>query len=296
MQENLPYKTYGEFLAERFPWKMQKLSVDIGFSCPNRDGTLGYGGCIYCDNTTFVPAYCNASDSITTQLEKGKKFFRKKYPDLHYLAYFQAYTSTYSTKREILTDIYRQALLIDDVEGIIISTRPDCIDEGLISQIKNLAVDKRIMFEIGVETWHDETLKLINRNHAVSDVIRAVRLITDSGMDVGLHLIMGLPGETEEMMLQTIVEACSQPITSLKLHQLQIIKGTPLHKLWEIGEIEPHIFTVEEYIDFCKKAITVIPRNIAIERFTASAPPSQLIAPKWGIKNYEFVHLLNKAL
>ena len=289
----LPYKTYGEFIAERFPWKMQKLAVNAGFTCPNRDGSIGKGGCVYCNNKAFSPSYCDEKDSVTVQLEKGKDFFGRKYPDMHYLAYFQAYTSTYSSNRDYLISLYREACRVFRIEGIIISTRPDCVDTKLFDSLKEIEkTGKRVMLEFGVETSHDATLKIINRGHTWIDCIDAVKLASEYGYDACAHLIMGLPNETEDQMIETVRNIVRLPVTSIKFHQLQIIKGTPLENDFEKMEIK--LFTVEEYLDLCKKIISIVPREIAIERFTASAPKDLLIAPKWGIKNYEFVNMLYK--
>lgn len=276
---------------------MQKLSVNIGATCPNRDGTLGYGGCIYCNNESFVPSYCHSTDSLINQLTKGKKFFGDKYPHLHYIAYLQAYTSTYLPNKDLCT-IYKDILSIDKIEAIIISTRPDCVDEALLKSLSAIVENthKRIMFEIGVETTHDITLKAINRHHTSSDSSEAITKCAKYGFDVGIHLIMGLPGESEDMMLTTIENVCHLPITSIKLHQLQIIKDTPLHKVWIDNKNIVKLFTIESYLDFCIKALKYIPKDIAIERFTASAPANLVIAPKWGLKNYQFTNLLHNKL
>lgn len=273
---------------------MQKISVDIGFTCPNRDGSIGTGGCIYCNNASFVPGYCNGSDSVEEQLEKGKKFFGAKYPDIHYLAYFQAYTSTYSPDRAKLTDTFKRALAVDKIDGLVISTRPDCIDRDLLASVDSL--DKPVIFEIGVETSHNSTLSLINRNHTWNDVVESITLCREYGFDVGVHLIMGLPGETEEMMLDTVEKICKLDIRIIKFHQLQIIKNTELHRRWLENPDCVHLFTLEEYLALCVEIIQRVPRHIAIERFTASSPATLLEAPRWGLKNYEFVNLLNRRI
>ena len=276
---------------------MQKLSVNTGFSCPNRDGTIGRGGCIYCNNEAFVPSYCDPSDSIEVQLKKGIDFFGKKYPVMRYLAYFQAYTSTYSPNRKVLMELYGNALDIDKIEGLIISTRPDCIDKGLLKQLKELhSANKRIMFEIGVESTHNATLIAINRRHSWEQAIDAINLVNEYGFDCGVHMIMGLPGESETQMLHSVETVVKLPISTIKFHQLQIIKNTKLWNNWVRNPKIVHLFTVDEYINLCIKIIALLPKHIAVERFTASAPPHLLVAPSWGIKNYQFVHLLNQRL
>lgn len=287
------FTLYGEYLREKFGCKVQKLSVNAGFSCPNRDGTIGHGGCIYCDNRSFTPSYCTPFDSVTEQLVKGKAFFGRKYPDMKYLAYFQAYTSTYSASAEHLLALYREALAVEDVIGLVIGTRPDCFPRQLSCQLGEINREGNpVLVEFGAETSHDATLRLINRGHTWLRTVEAVHHAASAGLDVGLHFIMGLPGETEEMMLETVQRAVGLPVSSLKFHQLQVIKGTPLHRRWERGEISLDLFTVDAYLSLCRKICAVVPPSIAIERFTSSSPADLLIVPKWGIKNYEFVHRL----
>lgn len=287
------FTPYGEYLREKFGCKVQKLSVNAGFTCPNRDGSIGRGGCIYCDNRSFVPSYCDAGDSVSEQIAKGKAFFGKKYPELKYLAYFQAYTSTYTVFTEKLVALYREALAADDVVGLVVGTRPDCFSERISEELGVLNREAGpVIVEFGAETSHDCTLGLINRGHKWQQTVEAVERAKDAGIDVGLHFIMGLPGESEEMMLETVSRAVALPVSSLKFHQLQVIRDTPLHRLWDKGEIELDLFDVDRYLDLCRRICDMVPRSIAIERFTSSAPQELLVAPKWGIKNYEFVHRL----
>ena len=287
------FTPYGEYLRDKFGCKVQKLSVNAGFSCPNRDGTIGRGGCIYCDNRSFTPSYCSPADSVTEQLVKGKAFFGRKYPDMKYLAYFQAYTSTYSASTGRLLDLYREALAVENVIGLVIGTRPDCFPGQLARQLGEINRDGYpVIVEFGAETSHDATLQIINRGHTWRQTVEAVQLAAGAGLDVGLHFIMGLPGETETMMLETVRRAVELPISSLKFHQLQVIKGTPLHRRWESGEISLDLFTADTYLALCRKICVLVPPSIAIERFTSSSPAELLVAPRWGIKNYEFVHRL----
>lgn len=291
------YKTYGEFLAERFDRKMQKLSVNVGFSCPNRDGSIGSGGCLYCNNDAFVPAYCNPGDSVTEQLRKGKEFFGRKYPDMGYMAYFQAYTSTYSNMGRLLA-AYREALEVPGVEALVIATRPDCVPDRLLTELATLGREtgSRIMMEIGVESTFDATLKAVNRGHTWQQAADAINRCASSGFDVCVHLIFGLPGETRAMMLESVERVCSLPVTSLKFHQLQVVKGSALHMQRERGEVDVKLFDVDEYLDLCVDIVGRVPRHIAIERFTASSPAHLLEAPRWNLKNYQFVNLLNNRL
>ena len=284
-------------MQEKFPdEKVQKISINAGFSCPNRDGTIGRGGCIYCDNTSFTPGYCFNNSDIISQLEEGKKFFSRKYPKIKYLAYFQSFSNTFGRSVENLERIYREALSVEGVVGLIIGTRPDTLPDEVIAMLAELNGEKPVIVEIGAETSHDETLQLINRGHRWCDVENAVGRLHEKGIAVGLHLIEGLPGENEEMMLRTIEKAVSLPIESLKLHHLQILTDTPIERMWRNGEIEITPFNVETYIDLCIKIIKLVPQHIAIERFLASSPSGRVVAPKWGMKNYEFVNLLRSRL
>lgn len=287
------FTPYGGYLLEKFGCKVQKLSVNAGFTCPNRDGSIGRGGCIYCDNRSFTPSYCSAADTVAEQLEKGKLFFGRKYPHLKYLAYFQAYTSTYTSSTERLVALYREALAVEDVVGLVIGTRPDCFPQQLADVLATINREARtVLVEFGAETSHDSTLRLINRGHTWQQTVEAVNRAREAGIDVGLHFIMGLPGESEEMMLQTVKRAVALPVSSLKFHQLQVIRDTPLHRRWASGELSLDLYDVDRYLGLCRKICDIVPPTIAIERFTSSSPADMLVAPKWGIKNYEFVHRL----
>lgn len=293
-----PYYTdSAEYLGRYFgACKVQKLSVNAGFSCPNRDGTIGHGGCSYCDNSTFTPAYCSAQHSVSRQLEEGKIFFGRKYTAMRYLAYFQSYTNTYGKNTATLRTLYEEALEVKDVIGLVVGTRPDTLQEQVIEALADINRQYPVFVEIGAETSSDDTLRLVNRGHTWADTCSAVRRAAKAGLHVGLHLIMGLPGETPERSLQSVADACELPIESLKLHQLQIIKGTPLHRQWLNGETEIHCYSLEEYLELCVHAIRIVPRNIAIERFVAQAPPDKVVSPQWGIKNYQFTQRLHKLL
>lgn len=283
-------------MREKFPGhKVQKISINAGFSCPNRDGSIGTGGCIYCDNTSFTPTYCFSADSVARQLESGKAFFARKYPEMKYLAYFQSFSNTYGDVSR-LRSLYLEAAGVEDVVGIIVGTRPDMLDDGVVEMLAELRRNTEVMVEIGAESSFDETLRLVNRGHSWSDVEEAVKRLAAVGIPVGLHLIAGLPGETREMTLQTVAKAVALPIESIKLHHLQILSGTPLERMWRSGEIEVASFTVEEYLDLCRRVVEIVPRHIAIERFLASAPPGKVVSPRWNLKNYQFVNRLNLLL
>lgn len=290
-----PYRDFSDFLASHFAGKIQKISINAGFSCPNRDGTLGTGGCTYCNNQTFNPSYCAPSLSVTEQLEEGKRFFARKYPSMRYLAYFQAYTSTHGDI-ERLKSLYEEALAVDGVVGLIIGTRPDCMPDELLDYLESLAARCFVLVEYGAESSHDSTLELINRCHTWGQTVEAVNRTAARGIHVGLHMIMGLPGESLEMMLSSVDALSALPIDTVKFHQLQIIRGTRLARDIEMGLYDVPRMSVEEYIDLCAMIVQRINPSIAIERFTSQSPEELLIYPKWGLKNYQFVNLLHRRL
>ncbi len=287
------YTDYAEYLQRFFPGvKVQKISVNIGAGCPNRDGTIGHGGCIYCNNTSFTPSYCFDVKGVSEQLEAGKRFFARKYPAMQYLAYFQSYTNTYRMDAAELERIYREALSTKGVVGLIIGTRPDCIPPEVVEMLSRLNQERPVFVELGVETLCDETLRLINRGHDSDRSREAIRTLAAAGLHVGVHLIAGLPGEDEERVMQTVSEICSLPVESIKLHHLQVLRDTPLHHMWVEKSVNITPYDPERYLELCRRIVKTVPRHIAIERFLASAPPALVVAPKWGLKNYEFTDLL----
>ncbi len=296
MNPNNPYyKDYADFLAEKFDGKVQKITVNAGFTCPNRDGTLGRGGCAYCNNSSFSPVTGEKERSVTQQLADGKQFFSRKYPAMRYLAYFQSYTNTYG-ETDRLMSLYKEAMADADVVGIIIGTRPDCMPDELLTQLAELNKSKAVIIEYGAESSHDSTLNAVNRCHDWTTTVDAVLRTHNAGLSVGLHFILGLPGETREMMLQTVDRACRLPIDCIKFHQLQIIRGTRLAADYLNGRLDLTIRDVDDYISLCADIITRIRPDIAIERFVSQSPDNLLIAPRWGLKNYEFTHRLFNVL
>ena len=287
------YHDFGTWIRNQLPFRVQKISIDAGFTCPNRDGRIGIGGCIFCDNKSFNPSYCSHKKSITEQLEDGKRFFAKKYPEMKYLAYFQAYTNTYDTVDK-LKELYEEALKVEDVVGIVIGTRPDCISSELLDYLEELNKRTFLIVEYGIESCNDDTLRFINRGHDFACTRKAVEETAKRGIYVGGHVIMGLPGEDAAESLRQAPIISSLPLTMLKIHQMQIIKGTRLAKIYK--EQPFHLYTVEEYIDLITKYIGLLRSDLVLERFVTQSPPEMLIAPKWGLKNYEFTNLLNNKL
>ncbi len=286
------YYDFSTFLKQHFPYKVQKIAINAGFTCPNRDGSKGFGGCTYCNNQTFNPGYCRPEKSITEQLEEGKRFFARKYPEMKYLAYFQAYTNTYADLQQ-LKRMYEEALAVDDVVGIIIGTRPDCMPQELLDYLAGLSRQTFVMIEYGAESANDSTLAIINRGHTWEDTADAVRRTASKGIPCGLHLILGLPGENENDILATADKASELPVDVIKLHQLQLIKGTKLARQVEQEELQICQWSVDEYISLCLRFIERTRGDIAIERFVSQSPDNLLISPRWGLKNYEFTNRLN---
>ena len=289
------YKDYSDFLAERFDGKVQKLTVDAGFTCPNRDGSLGKGGCIYCNNTSFSPVTGERRRSVTQQLQDGKRFFSGKYPDMKYLAYFQSYTNTYAAVDDLMA-LYTEALEVDDIVGIIIGTRPDCMPDELLDRLSALNREKIVIIEYGAESSHDATLEAINRCHTWSQTVDAVFRTHNAGLSVGLHFILGLPGESRGMILETVDRLNALPVDCVKFHQLQIINGTRLAAMYRTNPAAISLFDVDTYVDLCAEIVNRLRDDIAIERFVSQSPDNLLIAPRWGLKNYEFTHRLYRYL
>lgn len=285
----LPYNDFGAWLRSHFPYKVQKISVDAGFTCPNRDGRIGRGGCTFCDNNTFNPSYCNKNSSIREQLETGKKFFARKYPEMKYLAYFQAYTNTYAPL-DTLKRMYEEALGTENVVGIVIGTRPDCVNKELLDYLGSLSQQVFVSVEYGIESTNDTTLKNINRGHSFDCARRAISETAARGITVGGHIILGLPGEdTQESLRQASIISQTE-LDILKIHQLQIIRGTRLER--EYCEHPFHLYTPEEYIGLLTEYIRRLRPNIVLDRFTSQSPADMLVAPRWGLKNHEFADRL----
>ena len=281
------YRDFADFLNEHFDGKVQKISLHAGFTCPNRDGSIGVGGCTYCNNQTFSPDYCHTGKSITRQLDEGVAFFARKYPTMRYLAYFQAYTNTYG-ELEALKRKYEEALAHPGVVGLIIGTRPDCMPADLLDYLADLSRRTFVLVEYGVESTSDETLRRINRGHDFATSVDAIRRTSAAGVLVGAHMILGLPGESREMMLKHARSLSQLPLDTLKLHQLQLIRHTRMAREYEMCPQDFHLYGVDEYIDLAIDFAERLSPSIAIERFVSQSPAELLIAPNWGLKNHEF--------
>ena len=287
---NTPYyNDYGTWIRRQFPYRVQKISIDAGFTCPNRDGRISSGGCIYCDNRTFNPSYCQRRNSVTQQLEEGKRFFAHKYPDMKYLAYFQAFTNTYAPLSH-LKALYEEALQVEDIVGIVIGTRPDCVSDELLDYLAELNQRTFVLVEYGLESTNNNTLLRINRGHTFEQSQEAIERTKQRGLLCGAHIILGLPGEDAAESLRQAPIISRLPIDILKIHQMQIIRGTRLADEFETNPF--HIYSVDEYIQLIAEYIQRLRPDMILERFVSQSPKELLIAPHWGLKNYEFTNLL----
>ena len=264
--------------------KLQKIMLDGGFTCPNRDGRVGQGGCSFCLCESFNPAYCRKHATITEQIEAGKKFFEGKYPQMKYLAYFQAYSSTYAPL-EVLRQRYDEALAVDDVVGLVVATRPDCIDDdvlGLLVSIRDRGYS--VTIELGCESFYDRTLARVNRGHTSSQSVDAIHLCHRYAIPVTVHLMFGLPGESRDDILAEAEMLNALPVSSLKIHQLQILHGTRMAREWEEKKEDFLSFTLDTYAQLVADFAQKLRSDIRIERFASSAPRDMLISPRFGVK------------
>lgn len=290
-----PYKDFSDFLASIFAEKIQKISVNAGFTCPNRDGTAGWGGCTYCNNQTFSPDYCLTEKSVGEQLEEGIRFFSRKYPSMRYLAYFQAYTNTYD-RIDRLVEKYVEALRHPDVAGLIVGTRPDCVPDELLDYFAALSKSRFVMVEYGLESTLDRTLARINRGHTQACSEDALRRTAARGIYTGAHLILGLPGESRDEILHHAAVVSELPLTTLKLHQLQLIRHTRMAREFVACPADFHLYTPDEYVELVVDFLERLNPSVVVERFVSQSPKEWLIAPDWGLKNFEFTARVLKRL
>lgn len=290
------YNDYSSFIKRTFGKRVQKVSINTGFSCPNRDGTKGIGGCTYCNNNSFKPFYTKPNKSVSIQLEEGISFFAKKYKTQEYLAYFQSYTNTY-TDLEVLREVYWEAVNYPGIIGLVVGTRPDCISEEILNILEDISKDYYVALEFGVETTLNKTLDSINRLHTYEETVAAYEMAKNRGLHLGAHMILGLPGETRADLLEHAVKISKLPIQTLKLHHLQIIKGTKMERQLKEDPGYFNLFDPDSYIDLVTDFVSLLRPDIIIERFIAEAPPKLLIAPQWnGLKNNEIVARIDKKL
>ena len=289
------YNDFSSHIKSVHSERIQKVSIDAGFTCPNRDGSKGNGGCTFCNNNTFNPAYCMPTKSISAQIDQGVAFFAPKYKTQKYLAYFQAYSNTYGEIEELKRK-YDEALSNPSVVGLVIGTRPDCMSDDLLDYFTDLNKKTDLTIEYGIESTIDKTLNLINRGHSYEDSVVAINKTAQRGISVGGHLILGLPGESYDDILSHAAVVSKLPLSYLKLHQLQIVKGSQLGRDYLAGRYTDKLFTLEEYIELVVDFVERLSPEIILERFISQSPGDLLIAPKWGVKNFEFVAKVEKRL
>jgi radical SAM protein (TIGR01212 family) len=289
------YNEFGPWLKNLLGMKVQKISINAGFTCPNRDGSVGVGGCTYCNNQTFNPEYCRTEKSVAQQLEEGKRFFARKYPEMKYMAYFQAYTNTYS-ELDDLKRKYEDALGVDGVVGLVIGTRPDCVPDNLLDYLAELNRQVCVIVEYGIESVYDKTLERINRGHDYACVVDAVNRTSERGLITGGHVILGLPGESRDDILKCADVLSELPLTTLKLHQLQLIKGTRMAEEYFATPEGFHLFGADEYVDLVIDYVEHLRPDMVLERFVSQSPKELLIAPDWGLKNHEFTDKVKKRM
>ena len=291
------YNSYAGYFRRLFGRRMQKLSVDAGFSCPNRDGRLATGGCTFCNNGAFTPSYCSRGLSITRQIEEGIAFHRWRYREAQrYLVYFQSFSNTYAPL-EVLRERYEEALAHPDVAGLIIGTRPDCVDEAVLDYLAELARDRYVAVEYGIESVYDASLRAVNRGHDFATAERAVQMTTERGLACGAHFILGLPGETDEMMLEGVKAINRLGLTTVKFHQLQIFRDTAMAQEFDKHPDRFRFWTVEAYIDLVVELLRRLRPDVVVERFASEAPPRYHHGPNWGlIRNEELWRRLEERL
>ena len=323
MDYNFPndkrYNSFVGYFKQKYGERLQKIVLDAGFTCPNRDGKVGRGGCTYCDNAAFHPAYSTAGKSLHKQMDEGIKFHKVRYRTTeHYLAYFQSFSNTYAPL-ERLRELYVEALQHPAVVGIVIGTRPDCVDEEKLDFLADLAGGKAmqgwtrtlegpdgqgserhapvVIVEYGIESCYDVTLNRINRGHDFETARRAVMMTAERGLDMGAHFILGLPGESRRMMLESCQMINELPIRSAKFHQLQIVKGTRMEKEFAVHPEDFVQFALDEYIDFFADMLERLRPDLYIERFAGEVPPRFVNSTPWGlIRNVELLRLLDNRL
>lgn len=289
------YNEFGTYLRGIFGCKVQKITIDAGFTCPNRDGKVGRGGCTYCNNQTFNPAYCHRHLPVREQMIEGISFFAHKSPTMRYLAYFQAYTNTYGSLDK-LKERYEEALEVDGCVGIVIGTRPDCMPEELLDYLQELSQRTFVLVEYGIESTDDATLLRINRGHDYACAADAVKRTAARGIPVGAHIILGLPGEDRDALMHQASILSQLPITTLKLHQLQLIRGTRMAKEHEESPDDFSLFALDDYIETVIDYIERLRPDIVLERFASQSPKELLIAPDWGVKNHELVDKVKRRM
>ncbi len=287
------YNSYHEHLRERFGTRVHKVSIDMGFTCPNRDGSVAQGGCVYCNNDSFVPPYARARYSMDFQIKHGIEYLKRRYKAKKFIIYFQAYTSTYGEAKE-LERMYKESLKYDGVIGLAVGTRSDCIDEEKIEIFERLAKDYYVTIEYGIESIYDKTLEFMNRGHDYQSVLDAIKLTKGRGIHLGTHIIVGMPTETKEEMLQMADEVSTLGIDSFKIHNLHIIKNTQLERMYKEKQFD--LFSYDEYLGFIVQFLERLDPDIKLERLFTDTPQDLLVAPKWTQRHNEIIYGIDQEL
>ncbi|MFR9535059.1 MAG: TIGR01212 family radical SAM protein [Rikenellaceae bacterium] len=291
------FNSYSAYFKRLFGVRVQKVAINAGFSCPNRDGSLGTGGCTFCINEAFTPSYCTPSKSITEQIDLGIEFHTRRYRKAtKYLAYFQSFSNTYAPLEQ-LKEIYNEAIAHPQISGIIVGTRPDCVDTEVLDYFATLAQSHYVAIEYGIESTYDETLRRINRGHDFATARWAVEQTAERGIHTGAHFILGLPGESDEMLHQQIEVINSLPLETIKFHQLQIFRGTQMATEYDLHPERFHFWEREEYIDLFIDLLEKLRGDLIVERFASEAPPRYHYGPNWGlVRNETMLSLFEKRL
>lgn len=285
------FNSYSEYFRKKFGGRVQKLTLDAGFTCPNRDGSKGRGGCTFCNNNAFNPSYCQPEKTISTQINEGIEFHRKRYRRADkYLAYFQAYSNTYA-ELDVLRERYEEALRRDEVIGLVIGTRPDAVNAEILDYIKTLVKDYFVIIEYGIESCYNTTLKRVNRGHSFEDSVRAIEMTASRGIRQGAHFIIGLPGESSEDVLAEMKIISGLPINNIKFHQLQIVRNTFMAKEYISNPEDFRIYDLDEYLELMMRILETLNPEFVVERIAGESNPGYLLSKSWG---YRYEQVLNK--
>lgn len=287
----MEYYSFNQYLKDTFGCKVYKISINAGFTCPNRDGTLGTRGCIFCSKGGSGDFAESSTLSVTEQIESGKQRVSKKIKSGKYIAYFQAFTNTYAPI-EVLAEKYCEAINHPDIVGISIATRPDCLGEEVLTLLSEINKIKPVFVELGLQTIHEKTAEYIRRGYPLSVYDNAVKALKAAGINTVVHLIIGLPNESREEMLESVEYACKSGADGIKLQLLHILKGTDLADDYLSGKFET--LSMEEYLSIIKDCVEIIPKNVVIHRLTGDGPKKDLIAPLWSADKKSVLNALNK--
>lgn len=295
--DDRPYNSYAAYFRRLFGSRVQKVAVNAGFTCPNRDGSISTGGCTFCNNSAFTPSYCQPTKSVTEQIAEGIEFHRRRYRTAtRYLAYFQSFSNTYAPLEQ-LRSLYDEALANPLVAGIVVGTRPDCVDEQKLDYFASLAQSHYVTLEYGIESCNDAVLASVNRGHDFATAERAVRMTAERGIHCGAHFILGLPGQSDEELIAQTDIINTLPLTTVKFHQLQVFRGTTMAEQYDRAPEQFRFWTVEQYIELFSEILARLRPDIVVERFASEAPPRYHYGRNWGlVRNETLWMMLEKRL